>query len=143
MEINPRLAHLQSLVGKEFSESPSPFGAWLKGTIILAETETLVASFVVRQEMTNPFGILHGGMAAAMIDEVMGIFCFTLSTEQYFPTVNLTLDYFASAKVADVVTVTTKLIRKGKTMVNLYATISNDKGKILVQATSNLIALGY
>jgi acyl-coenzyme A thioesterase 13 len=135
-----RVEFLQNLVGKEFTESPSPFGTWLKGKIVAAESDSLTVSFIVRKEMTNPFGILHGGMTAAMIDEVMGILCFTLSTEQYYPTVNLSIDYFASAKTQDTVIVTAKVVRKGKTIVNLFATLTNDKGKILAQATSNLIA---
>ncbi len=132
------LEMVQSLIGQEFTQSPSPLGVWLRGKIVDAEAGILTASFVIRQEMTNPFGTLHGGIIACMIDEVMGTLFFTLGTEYAYPTINLSVDYFASGKIGETITVTAKVIRQGKTIINLYATMFNEKNTVLAQATSNL-----
>jgi uncharacterized protein (TIGR00369 family) len=111
---------------------------WLRGKVVAAEEGILTMSFIIRQEMTNPFGILHGGVTAGMIDDVMGTLFFTLGTEYIYPTINLSIDYFASGKVGETVSVTAKVIRQGKTIINLYATMQNQKNVIIAQATSNL-----
>jgi uncharacterized protein (TIGR00369 family) len=85
-------------------------------------------------------GILHGGVTAGMIDEVMGTLVFLLQLPAFYPTISLSVDYFASAKVGEVVTVTAEVVKQGKTVINLKGTVVNAQGKVLAQASSNLVA---
>lgn len=55
---NKRLQLLQSFIGKPFSESPSHFAKWLNGMVISVNDKTLKFEFIVREEMTNPVGML-------------------------------------------------------------------------------------
>lgn len=63
---------LKSHIGKEVSQSPSPFMAWLKPVITEVIEGSITFQHTVRREMTNPFGTLHGGIIAAMIDDAIG-----------------------------------------------------------------------
>ena len=58
---NQALEFFQANIGQTFAQSPSPLSRWLGGILLQAEEGMLEASFVVRQEMTNPMGTLHGG----------------------------------------------------------------------------------
>ena len=70
---NKRLQLLQSFIGKPFTGSPSPYAKWLNGTVISADESSVEFQFEVRKEMTNPVGMLHGGVTAGIIDDCIGV----------------------------------------------------------------------
>lgn len=88
--------------------------------------------------MTNPVGMLHGGVMAGMIDDCMGVNFFVLGLEYFYPTINLNIEYFAGVKEGETVLVKTEVVKQGRTIINLRAEVSNQQGKILAFATSNL-----
>ena len=140
---NQVLEFIKSNIGKNTADiSPSPLGRWLNGKLIAAEESSLTVEFVVREEMTNPGRILHGGISASMMDEVMGMTVFSLGRESFYSTINLSVDYLLPAKVGDVVLVKTKIIRAGKTVINMEAEIRNAEQKIVAKCTSNLVITG-
>jgi uncharacterized protein (TIGR00369 family) len=101
---------MQANIGSTMSEAPSPVARWLNGTLRAAEEGALTADFVVRPEMTNTVGLLHGGMIAAIMDDFIGATVFALGREDFYTTVDLSVDYFASAQEGDVVTAKTRLV---------------------------------
>lgn len=135
-EAQQRLINFQSLTGKEISHSPSPFMNWLKPTLINAEKGSLHCSYVIRNEMTNPYGILHGGITAGIIDDLIGATVFILGLQHRFTTVNNSIDYFAPAKEGDIITAKTSVVKQGKTIINLQC-------EIFLPAKNRLIAKGY
>jgi uncharacterized protein (TIGR00369 family) len=136
---NPVLEFFQSQIGKSITTSPSALGNWLNGTFVEAKEGEMVVSFVVRKEMTNVVGILHGGAAAAIIDDVMGMAVYTLGKEFVYVTVSLTVDFLDNAKEGETIYAKTKVIRNGKTVVNVECHLVNTDGKILAKGTSNLV----
>lgn len=135
-EAQQRLTNFQSLAGKEITDSPSPFMNWLKPTLISAEQGSLHCSYVIRKEMTNPHGILHGGITAGIIDDLIGATVFILGLQQRFTTVNNNIDYFASAKEGDLITAKTTVVKQGRSIINLQC-------EIFLPAKNRLIAKGY
>lgn len=135
-EAQQRLINFQSLTGKEITNSPSPFMNWLKPTLISAEKGSLHCSYVIRKEMTNPYGILHGGITAGIIDDLIGATVFILGLQHRFTTVNNNIDYFAPAKEGDIITAKTIVVKQGKTIINLQC-------EIFLPAKNRLIAKGY
>lgn len=133
---NDRLKIFQSFIGKEVQNSPSNFMNWLKPTVITAEKGSLHCSYVIRKEMTNPYGILHGGITAGIIDDLIGATVFTLGLAHPFTTVNNNIDYFAPAKEGDLITAKTSIIKQGRTIINLQC-------DVLLPAKNRLIARGY
>ena len=137
--INNRLSALQSQVGHPFTDSISPLGRWLNGSVVVAEYGSLVMSFTVRDEFTNPAGVLHGGIAAAMLDDTIGTTVFVLGREFAYTSVNLSLDFLHAARGGEVVSVFANVVRAGKNIVHCEGRIMASDGKVIATCTTNLI----
>lgn len=141
--INERLKVFQSLIGKEVTTSPSNFMNWLRPTVIAAEIGSLHCSYTVRKEMTNPFGVLHGGVTAGIIDDLIGATIFTLGLNHHYTTVNNNIDYFAPAKEGDLITAKTCIVKQGKTIINVQCEVYlKAKNRVIAKGTSNMLNVG-
>lgn len=137
-----RLAQLQQFIGKEFDQSPSPFMKWLNPIIVSAEEGHLEFQYTVRPEWLNPIGNLHGGVTAAIIDDVIGATMFSLNENSFITTINNVIDYFSTAKENDIIVAETKIIKRGKQFVNAHCEIWNtDKTRLIARGTSNLFKI--
>ena len=136
---NPRLDFFRSQIGQNMSTSISPFGRWLNGTIRAADYGRLVADFAVREDMTNPAKVLHGGAAAGILDELVGAMVFTLGREYAYTSVNLTVDFLHAARLGDIITGTAEVVRAGKNIVHCEGRILAADGKIIAKCATNLI----
>ena len=133
-------AFLKARIGKEISGSPSPFMNWLKPVILLVEEGSLAFKYTIRHEMTNPFGTLHGGITAAMIDDAIGATLIAYGEPYFHVTVNLAIDYFAAAKEGDVIIAQSQVIKKGRQLVNAQCEVWNeDRTRLLAKGYTNLI----
>lgn len=137
---NSKLDFLKSFIGDYFTGSASPFAHWLRGKVISVEEKSIEFQFLVRKDMTNPVGMLHGGVTSGMIDECIGLNCIILGLENFYPTINLNVEFFNPAMEGDTVLVKTQLVKQGKTIINIKADVFNEKnGKLVAQATSNMV----
>ena len=142
-EAQLRLINFQTQIGKEIINSPSHFMNWLKPTLISAERGELHCSYVIRKEMTNPYGNLHGGITAGIIDDLIGATIFLLGFNSQFTTVNNNIDYFASAKEGDVITAKTAVIKQGRTIINLQCEVFlPSKNRLIAKGYSNMLNIG-
>lgn len=138
-----RLLFLQSFIGKEIEGSPSHFMNWLKPVVISAEPGELVFSYVVRKEMTNPMGTVHGGVIASIIDDLIGATVYSLGLKDAYTTVNNSIDYFAPAVEGDVITAKTAIVKKGRTIINLSCEVMLPaKNRLIAKGQSNMINIG-
>ncbi len=137
-----KLAVLKSFTGKEFTASPSPFMKWLNPVVLSAEEGRIEFQYTVRQEWLNPMGNLHGGVTAAIIDDIIGATMFSLNEETFIVTINNSIDYFSTARENDPVIAETKIIKRGKQFVNAQCEIWNaDKTRLIARGTSNLFKI--
>ncbi|MFD2937010.1 PaaI family thioesterase [Spirosoma flavum] len=121
------------------SNSISPLGRWLNGTIRAVDYGRLVADFTIREEMTNPAGVLHGGAGAAILDDLIGVMVFSLGREYAYTSINLTIDFLHAARKDDIVTATAEVIREGKNIIHCEGRIVSNNGKIIAKCATNLI----
>ena len=140
--MNKPLTYFQTQIGKDSSKSPSPLMRWLNPTLLSVSEGVLEFSYVIREEMTNPLGILHGGTTAAIIDDAVGAAVFSLGKPDMYTTVNLAVDYFASAKAGDTIIAKTSIVKNGNQIVNTSCEIWNsDRTRMIAKGHSNLIKL--
>ena len=126
-------------MGRRTSEvSPCAYGRWLDGLLVTAEEGRLVLDYRVRPEMTNPAGILHGGVVAGMIDDVFGMLAATLVEERFLVTIDLHVDYLASAREGDVVTVDARVVRGGASVMHAEASLLLGE-KLLARSSTNMV----
>jgi acyl-coenzyme A thioesterase 13 len=140
--MNPVLEFFKSNIGKSSAEvSPSPLGRWLNGTLLeVGEEGSLTMEFVVRKEMCNPGGILHGGVATSMMDDIIGLTVFSMGNQIFYSSVNLSVDFLFSAKPDEKLIVKSKIVRLGKKIAHAEGEIRNEAGQIIAKCTTNLVA---
>lgn len=137
-----KLQILKTCIGKEFTESPSPFMKWLNPVVLSAEEGQIEFQYTVREEWLNPMGNLHGGVTAAIIDDVIGATMFSLNEKTFIVTVNNSIDYFSTAKENDIIVAETKIVKRGKQFVNAQCEIWNaDRSRLIARGTSNLFKI--
>ena len=142
-ETQKRLANFQSFTGKEIINSPSHFMNWLKPTLISAERGSLHCSYIIRKEMTNPYGILHGGITAGIIDDLIGATVFILGFNGRYTTINNHIDYFATAVEGDTISAKTAIVKQGRTIINLQCEVFLiSKNRLIAKGYSNMLNIG-
>ena len=139
---NPLLDAFRGMIGSSFDPGTPSLTSWLNGTLLEIDDGKVAASYVVRPEMTNPSGAFHGGIAAAIMDELAGMMVLISHGGRYFATVNLSIDYLASARAGESVIGRARIVRRGRRMVNVECSVENAHGEIVARATTNLLAIG-
>lgn len=133
------LETLQSFIGKEFSASPSPFMLWLKPVVRDVDAGALQFEYRIRAEWLNPIGNLHGGVTAAIIDDVLGATMFSLNEAYFYTTINNVIDYFSAAQSGETIIAKTHIIKKGKQFINAECEIWNaEETRMIAKGYSNL-----
>jgi acyl-coenzyme A thioesterase 13 len=139
--MNSVLEYFKSNIGKPAAEvSPSPLGRWLNGTLLEVDEGSLTMEFLVRKEMCNPGGILHGGIATSMMDDIIGITVFSLGNQIFYSSVNMSVDFLYSAKPDEKLIVKSNIVRIGKKIAHAEGEIRNEAGQIIAKCTTNLVA---
>lgn len=134
---NAVLAMMEQHIGQSTAMSPSPYARWVNGTLIAVKEGEVTIELVVREEMTNPLGTLHGGVIAGVMDEFIG---WATATEGVGPyaSINLVVDFLRSVRLGDTVRITARVVRVGKHIVNAESEVTDVGGKVLARGTSNL-----
>ena len=138
--MNKRVELLKNQIDKDKWQYDYPLMDWLQAKVLEAEEGEVKMQFTVEKYMLNPIGILHGGIMATILDEVMGAASFTLGRPTGFATINMSVDYLQSAKEGDIVIGVGKVLRAGKTILHLDSKLFSAENKLLAKATSNMIA---
>jgi len=104
-----------------FLEAIGPlYGKWDGGRLVMG--------FRAEQRHCNPGQVVHGGMMATFADMLLPIAARMQSKADvgFAPTVNLTLDFLAPAKLGSWVEGTAEFLRAGKTLFFAQGTASAD-----------------
>jgi acyl-coenzyme A thioesterase 13 len=134
---NPILNKFRENIGQPMG-SPSPIGNWLGGILMEAEENYLIAEYKVQEQFLNPMGVMHGGVYAVMMDDLMGAMVFSLNNEYFFTTVNLAVDFLSSAKAGETISVKAEVIKAGKNIIHCECRMYNADKKLLAKSISNL-----
>jgi len=133
-------AFLKAHIGKEITDSPSPFMSWLKPVMLSVEEGSLTFQYTIRKEMTNPFGTLHGGITAAIIDDSIGATLISYGEPYFYVSINLVIDYISSAREGDEIIAQTSILKKGNQVVNTQCEVWNkDRSRLIAKGYTNLL----
>lgn len=123
---------------------PSAYTNWLKPVAKAAEYGSLTFEYEIRKEMTNPLETLHGGVVAGILDDVMGATVYSMELPGQYVTVNLDVSFFASARFGDVIQARSKVIKKGRKVINLECEIWHPaKDRLIAKGSANLMRADY
>lgn len=90
----------------------------------------------MRDELRQPYGFLHGGATASLIDTATAFACIScLEKGEQTMTIDLTIHYLRPHQDGEVFC-TAKVVRNGKRIQTVSAEVVNDDGKLIATALS-------
>lgn len=138
-----RIEMLLQLRGKHMVTDFSPVAKWLNGKLIDVSEGAMEIEYEVREDMCNPMRTLHGGIAATILDDIVGTMVYALGHEFAFTSINLNCDFLNPAFPGEVLTAKSQVIRKGKNIIHVEGQIFKSDGRIVAKCASNLIQTGF
>jgi acyl-coenzyme A thioesterase 13 len=141
--MNPRFEYFRSQIGQSMAQSISGVGRWLNGTLREVEPDRMVADFLIRDDMVNPVGVLHGGAASAILDDLCGILVFSLGREYGYTSINLNMDFLNPARLGETLSAEARVVRAGRNVIHLEGCITNAEGKLIAKCSTNLIQTAF
>src|SRR5690349_16076868 len=94
---NKRLSFLRKFIGRPMDQHFSPVAKWLNGILVAIGEGEMEVEYIVREDMCNPMGTLHGGIAATILDDIVGTMVYAMGGEFGFTSVNLNCDFLNPA----------------------------------------------
>lgn len=135
------LEFFKEYIGTRVAEkSISPVAKFLDGILVGVHDHGIEIEYQVKEEMVNPARILHGGIAATMLDDIIGMTVFMMGNGVFYSTVNLSVDYLFSARLGETVRVKSKIVRMGKKIAHAEGEIRNQDDILIAKCTTNLVA---
>ena len=121
----------------------SPARAWPRfdGDVALVDGDgpdgSLLFACRTDPSMSNPLGIVHGGVTASLVDTCMGVTCTAQAGGFPTPTVTMTVNYARPVPLDADVLVRTRTVRVGYTSAQLSAEVvlAENPEEVLVTAT--------
>ncbi|KEO84548.1 PaaI family thioesterase [Tumebacillus flagellatus] len=105
------------------------------------EDDAYVYTMEVRPEISNRYGMLHGGILSTFIDTCMGGTCFRVNgTDVRTVTLDLHVRFLKEAKNGTL-TCKTSIQKNGRTVTVLESSVYDDQGKIIGSATGSFFKM--
>jgi len=141
-EINPIVQVFRASIGKKLEGAP-PFTEWLDGRIVSCDAGEIEMTYRVRPEMSNPTGLLHGGMQAAIIDDLIGMTAATLGEDGFMLSIDLHVNFLGKIPVGQTIKARAKIVRSGRRIAHAVCEILDEQGNIVSRGDSNLVKTEY
>lgn len=104
------------------------------------EKGTVRVAYAASDQLANRFGAIHGGMTAAMLDDVISLAAgLAIEWGQITPTLEMKVSYIAQAKPGTRILAEARTIRHGGTVIFLEADLKDETGKLLATASSTVM----
>ncbi len=138
--MDTNLEKLRTMLGSDSSRSISPLMRWLNPTLMSIEKMGLIYRYLIRREMTNPFGRLHGGVTAAIIDDAIGASMLAFDQDHLCLTVSNNIEYTASAKEGETIFAVTSIVENRSRIATAHCEIFNkDRSVLIAKGISKMI----
>ena len=113
-----------------------PYPSLLGFELVDLEFGKATLKLKMRDELRQPYGLLHGGATASLIDTAMAFACIScLSEGEQTVTIDLTVHYLRPHSEGEVFC-TAKVVRDGKRVQTVSAEVVNEAGKLIATALS-------
>lgn len=120
---------------------PAPAAVLLGQELLEVDTATgsVMVAYTVSDALANRFGALHGGMTAAMMDDVISLAA-GLSVEwgQITPTLEMKVSYIRQGKLGARLVAVARTVRRGSTVAFIEAELSDEAGALIATASSTI-----
>ncbi len=135
---NPMVELFRACIGRKLEDGP-PVTRWLDGRIVSCSAGEMEVRFVTRPEMANPAGLLHGGMQAVIMDDVIGMTSATVEEEGFMLSIDLHINYLGKVKAGEPVLARARIVRSGKRIAHAVCELMEEEGNVISRCDANLI----
>lgn len=119
-----------------------PFAELLGMRLTDIRPSEATVEIAMRDDLSQPSGVLHGGVTAALIDTAMAFAVRThLDDTEPTATIDLTVHYLRPLVEGRAVC-TARVIRPGKRIFTVSADVHDDRGKLIATGLSTYTKLG-
>ena len=119
-----------------------PFADFLGMKVTHVSRDRVSAELVVREELGNRFGILHGGAIMALADNLGGTATIAnLSEEQTTTTIESKTNFFAGIPVGDTARAECTPLHRGRTTMVWQTRVTRGDGKLAAIVTQTQLVL--
>ena len=124
------------------AEAQPPFGRLLGMKIVEAQPDRVVTEMVVREELANRNGVLHGGAVMAIADNMGGTATFlNLPPGAATTTIESKTNFFAACAVGETIRTETTPLHRGRTTMVWQTRILRADGKLAALVTQTQLVL--
>jgi uncharacterized protein (TIGR00369 family) len=114
----------------------TPYLQHLGIELVEIEVGRAVMKMPMKEELRQPYGLLHGGATASLIDTATAFAVVSAtSREEKATTVDLTVHYLRPV-INETTICTATIVRAGKRLITVSAEVYNDQGKLIATALS-------
>jgi uncharacterized protein (TIGR00369 family) len=119
----------------------APYPSLLGFELVDLKFGEAVLKLKMRDALRQPYGLLHGGATASLIDTAMAFACITCLAEgEQSTTIDLTVHYLRPHTDGEVFC-TAKVVRSGKRIITVSAEVANEQGKLIATALSSYMKI--
>jgi uncharacterized protein (TIGR00369 family) len=124
-------------------ESPGPGIARLLGfALTRVQPGHVECTLETRDDMTNPMGSVHGGIAATLLDTVMGCAVQTvLDDGETFTTTDLHVRYVRTVRPGATVHAIGTVVHSGRRLATAEGELLDERAKLVAHATTSCMIL--
>jgi uncharacterized protein (TIGR00369 family) len=107
------------------------------------EDGRIVFTCKTRPDFANPLGLLHGGIAATLLDSVMGCAVHTtLPANLAYTSLDISVRYIRPGSIdGGELRAEGRVVHRGRKVRTAEATLTDEAGKLIATATSSLMVL--
>jgi len=98
------------------------------------------AAYNTTDALANRYGAIHGGMTAAMLDDIISLAAgLSIEWGQITPTLEMKVSYIAQGKIGARILAEARTVRRGGTVIFLEADLKDETGKLIATASSTVM----
>ena len=119
-----------------------PFAKYLGMKIIEITPDRVLAELVVREDLNNRFGIMHGGAIMALADNCGGTAASAnLKDGQTTTTIESKTNFYAAVPIGDVARADCTALHKGRTTMVWQTRVTRNDGRLCALVTQTQMVL--
>ena len=119
--------------GKNIELSPFPKKMGIQ--IVQHEEGQVMTELPVTPSIQNALGFVHGGVYATMLDQILTLFCYSVS-KCFVVTIDLNIHYVANIQEGKLVA-TAKILQQGYRIMMGQGEVRDEKGNLLAIGTGS------
>ena len=129
-------ANIQAILKRQ-----APCSAWLNQALLEVDAETGFAkiAYELGEAHFNRFGALHGGAIACVMDDVLAVAAgLVLQWGEIAPTLEMKVSYLSQGAAGRHIA-EARVIKRGRQINFLEATLANESGKLIAASTATIM----